>query len=87
MKGQWNNKLFPSLNSINIKSSPYGIKDVLRHYHYSLDTKLGLVIFVVIIFQAFAMPVQQNDLLPRILQLKKHIIIQDMGYYIGASTL
>ena len=38
----WNNKLFPSLNIINIKSSPYGSNGILRHYHYGSDPKLGL---------------------------------------------
>ena len=31
---RWNNKLFPSLNVINGKSSTYGIKGILRQYHY-----------------------------------------------------
>ena len=33
------------------------------------------------------MPVQQHYLLPMIIQLKKHVIIQDMVYYIIESTL
>ena len=34
MKMQCNNKLFPSLNVINGKSSPYGSKGIIRHYNY-----------------------------------------------------
>ena len=34
MKMQWNSKLFPSLNLININSSPHGRKGVLRNYCY-----------------------------------------------------
>ena len=41
MKIRWNNKLFPSLNFINGKSSPYGSKVILRDYHYRSDTKVG----------------------------------------------
>ena len=41
MKMRWNNKPFLSLNIINGKSSPYGNKDNLRHYHYRSDQKLG----------------------------------------------
>ena len=32
---------FPSLNVINGKRSPYSIKEILRHYHYWSDPKLG----------------------------------------------
>ena len=31
-----NNKLFPSLNVINVKTLPYASKGILRHYHYLL---------------------------------------------------
>ena len=41
MKMRWNKKLIPSLNCIDGKSSPYGSKGVLRHYHYWSDPKLG----------------------------------------------
>ena len=37
---RWNNKLFPSLNVINRKSSSYESKGILRHYHYRSDPKL-----------------------------------------------
>ena len=32
---------FPPLNIINGKTSPYGSKVILRHYHYQSDPKLG----------------------------------------------
>ena len=35
------NKLFSYLNIINRKTTPYGIKGVLRHYHYRYNQKLG----------------------------------------------
>ena len=41
MKFRWNNKLFPSLNSIHGKTSPYLIKGVLRHFHCRSDPKFG----------------------------------------------
>ena len=41
---RWNKKLFPSLNVINGKSSPYGSKGVLRHDRSRLDPKLGMVV-------------------------------------------
>ena len=41
MKLQLNKQLSPSLNILNGKTSPYGIKVVLRHYHFRSDTKLG----------------------------------------------
>ena len=44
---RWNNKSFPSLNGINGKTYPYVSKDILRHYHYWLDPKLGLGIFAI----------------------------------------
>ena len=34
MKMKWKNILFPSLNVINGKSSTYGSKSILIHYHY-----------------------------------------------------
>ena len=37
MKMQWNNKLFPSLNVINGKPSPYGRKVILIHNNYWPD--------------------------------------------------
>ena len=40
MKIRCNNKLFPSLNVINGKTSPYGNKVILRHYQYRSDPKL-----------------------------------------------
>ena len=46
---QCNNKLFPSLNVINGKSSPYGSKGILRNYHYRSDPKLGPGIVAIII--------------------------------------
>ena len=50
MKLQRNNKLFPNLNSIHGKKSPYGRKGVLRHFHYRSDPKLGPGIFYLRIF-------------------------------------
>ena len=47
MKMIWNNKLFPSLNAINGKKSPYSSKGILRHYHYRSDLKLGTVIVAI----------------------------------------
>ena len=41
MKIIWNNKLFPSLNFIYYKTSPYASKVILRHYHYRYDPKYG----------------------------------------------
>ena len=38
---RWNKKLFPPLNVINVKTSPYGSNGILRHYHYRLDPKLS----------------------------------------------
>ena len=38
----WRNKLFPSLNVINGKKSPYGSKGILIHYNYWSDPKLVL---------------------------------------------
>ena len=40
-KMRWNNKLFPSLNVINGKPTPYRRKGIIRHYHYRSDPKLG----------------------------------------------
>ena len=37
----WNNTLFPSLNVIYGKTSPYGSKGILRYYHYRSNPKLG----------------------------------------------
>ena len=47
MKIQWNTKLFPSFNFINVNSSPYGIKDIIWYYHYWSDSKLGPGIVVI----------------------------------------
>ena len=33
-------QIFPSLNVINGIPSPYGSKEIIRHYHYRSDTKL-----------------------------------------------
>ena len=44
---RWNNKLFPSLNFIKGKISPYGIKGILRHYQYCSDPKLGPGIVII----------------------------------------
>ena len=41
MEFWWDNKLFPYLNSINGKTSPYYRNGVLRHFHYRSDPKLG----------------------------------------------
>ena len=41
MKMRWNNKLFPSLNDIKGGISQYGIKGIIRQYHYRSDPKLG----------------------------------------------
>ena len=35
------------LNNINGKSSPYISKDILRHYYYQSDLRLGLGIFAI----------------------------------------
>ena len=40
MKLQCNNKLFPSLNIINKKPSPYGNMGIQRYNDYRSDTKL-----------------------------------------------
>ena len=40
MRMRWNNKIFPSLNVINGKKSPYASKGILRHYHYWSDPRL-----------------------------------------------
>ena len=37
----WNNKLFPSLNILNGKTSPNESKEIQRHYHYRSDPKQG----------------------------------------------
>ena len=49
VKLQHNNKLFPSFNAINGKSTKYRSKGVLRHYHYRSDPKIGPGIFAIII--------------------------------------
>ena len=49
VKMRWNNKLFPSLNVINVETSPYGSKGILRHNHYWSDPKLGPGIVAIII--------------------------------------
>ena len=36
-----NKKLFPSLNFINGKTSPYASKGIIRHYYYWSDPSLG----------------------------------------------
>ena len=41
IKMRCNKKMFLSLNIINVKSSPYINKGILRHYNYQSDTKLG----------------------------------------------
>ena len=41
MKMIRNNKLFPSLNVINGKTTPCASKGGLRHYHHQSDPKLG----------------------------------------------
>ena len=41
MKMRWNNKLFPSLNVIKGKISPYCIEGIIIHNHYRSDPKLG----------------------------------------------
>ena len=41
MKMGWKNNNIPSLNVINGKTSPCGIKGILRHYNYWSDPKLG----------------------------------------------
>ena len=41
MKMRWENNNIPSLNVINGKTSPCGIKGILRHYNYWSDKKLG----------------------------------------------
>ena len=38
---KYNNKLSPSFNVINGKTSPYGIKENKRRYHYWSNPKLG----------------------------------------------
>ena len=45
-----NNKLFPSLNVINGKTTPCASKGGLRHYHHQSDPKLGPVIITIRIF-------------------------------------
>ena len=40
-----NNKTIPYLNFINVKTSPYGSKVILRHNNYRSDIKLGPGIF------------------------------------------
>ena len=47
MRMRWNNKLFPSLNSIHGKKSPYGSKGILRYYHYQSYPKLSPVIVAI----------------------------------------
>ena len=47
MKMRCNNKRFSSFNGINGKTYPYGIKGILRHYHYWQDPKLGQVIVTI----------------------------------------
>ena len=42
-----NNKLFPSLNIVNVKSSPYLSKGIIIHYHYLSDPKLCLGIVAI----------------------------------------
>ena len=42
-----NNKLFPSLNIIDGKSSPNGSKGIIIHYHYRSDPILGPGIFAI----------------------------------------
>ena len=49
IKMRWKNKLFPSLNDINGKSSPYERKGALRYYQYSSEQKLGPSIVSIII--------------------------------------
>ena len=47
MKMGWKNKLFPLLNVINGKTSPYASKRILRHYHYRSDPEVGPGIFFI----------------------------------------
>ena len=37
---RWNNKLFPSLTVIDLKSDLHVSKGFIRHYHYSSNPKL-----------------------------------------------
>ena len=50
MKMRFNNKLFPLLNVINEKTSPYASKGILIHYHYWYDPRLvpGIVAIIII---------------------------------------
>ena len=43
----FNYKLFSSLNVINAKRYPYVTKGILRHDHYSSDTKIGTSIVAI----------------------------------------
>ena len=45
---RWKNRLFSSLKVINGKTSPYGSKGIIRHYHYWSDPKLGPGIVAII---------------------------------------
>ena len=45
---RFNKKLFPSLNVINGRKSPYRSNGILRHNHYWSDPKLGPGIFSII---------------------------------------
>ena len=49
---RWNKELFTSLNVINVKSSPYGSKVILRHNNYWSDPNLGPGIVAIIIFSS-----------------------------------
>ena len=82
MKIQCNNKQYPLLNPIHVKSSPNEITGILRNYYYQSDPKLGPGIDANRITPCSYHACTTILSLSRDSILNKQLIIQDMVYYI-----
>ena len=87
MKIIWNNKLFPSLNVINGKKSPYESKGIIRHYHYRSDPKLGPGVFPLEKFHVVAMLAHLYHFFIGIMKSENQLISLGTEEFIIGNTL
>ena len=87
LKMRCDNKLFSCLNVVNGKTSPYGSKGIIIHYHYWSDPKIGPGIVAIRIFSCICHACTTILSLSWNSKINKAFIILDMVEHIIAKTL